>query len=91
MPTTLLPGSKESGSAEMGEDRGRSFAGSKEVDVAGERGEGLGGTVWGGASRRWLGRRPDRPGAEAFGKDLTPLRMAGSESEAGEGTGPGGT
>ena len=49
VPTTLLPGSKESGSAEMGEDRGRSFAGSKEVDEAGERGEGLGGTVWGGA------------------------------------------
>ena len=43
------------------------------------------------ASRRWLGRRPDGPGAGAFGKDLTALRMAGSESEAGEGTGPGGT
>ena len=39
------------------------------------------------ASRRWLGRSPDGPGAEPPGKDFTPFRMEDSESTAGEGTG----
>ena len=42
------------------------------------------------ASRRWLGRRPDGPGAEPLGKDLTPLRTVDSDTETEGGTGPGG-
>ena len=41
------------------------------------------------ASWRWFGRRPDGPGAEPLGKDLTPLQTAGSEAVRGGGTGPG--
>ncbi len=43
------------------------------------------------ASWRWLGRRPEGPGAEALGNDRTPLRTAGSERMAGDGTGSRGT
>ena len=39
------------------------------------------------ASRRWLGRRPEGPGAEPLGNDLTPLEMACSGSITGGGTG----
>ena len=42
------------------------------------------------ASCRWLGRRPEGPGAEPLANDFTPLRMADSGSLAGNGTGPGG-
>ena len=35
------------------------------------------------ASRRWLGRRPDGPGAEPVGKERAPLRIADSESLGG--------
>ena len=40
------------------------------------------------ASRRWLGRRPDGPGAEPFGKDLTPLLTTDSLRMSGGGAGP---
>ena len=42
------------------------------------------------ASRRWLGRRPDGPGAEPLGNDFTPCRMTDSVRVGDEGTGPGG-
>ena len=42
------------------------------------------------ASRRWLGRRPDGPGAEPLGNDFTPCRMTDSIRVGDEGTGPGG-
>ena len=42
------------------------------------------------ASRRWLGSRPDGPGAEPLGKDLTPFRTANSATVTGGGTEPGG-
>ena len=35
------------------------------------------------ASRRWLGRRAEGPGADALGKDFTPFRMTASESRRG--------
>ena len=41
------------------------------------------------ASLRWLGRKPDGPGADPFGKDLAPLSTADSLREIGAGTGPG--
>ena len=40
------------------------------------------------ASRRWLGRRPEGPGAEPLGNDFTPLKIADSERMAGGGTEP---
>lgn len=40
------------------------------------------------ASHRWLGRRPDGPGADPLGKDFTPLRMIDSGKVDGGGTGP---
>ena len=42
------------------------------------------------ASRRWLGCRPDGPGAEPLGNDFTPCRMTDSVRVGDEGTGPGG-
>ena len=42
------------------------------------------------ASRRWLGRRPEGPGAEPLGKDPTPPLTAVSLRLSGGGTGPGG-
>ena len=42
------------------------------------------------ASCRWLGHRPEGPGAEPLRNDFTPFRMADSGSLAGNGTGPGG-
>ena len=42
------------------------------------------------ASCRWLGCKPEGPGAEPLEKDFTLFRMADSGSLAGEGTGPGG-
>ena len=38
------------------------------------------------ASSRWLGRRPDGPGANPLGNDFIPFWMVSSESLAGEGT-----
>ena len=43
------------------------------------------------ASRRWLGRRAEGPGADALGKDFTPFRMTASERVAEGGAGSGGT
>ena len=40
------------------------------------------------ASRRWLGRRPDGPGAEPSGKDLTPLLTTDSLRMSRSGAGP---
>ena len=37
------------------------------------------------ASRRWLGRRLDGPGAEPLGKDLTPFRTTDSLTVVGGG------
>ena len=42
------------------------------------------------ASCRWLGRRPEGPGAEPLGNDFTPIRMADSGSLVWNGTGAGG-
>ena len=41
-------------------------------------------------SRRWLGRRPDGPGADPEGKDFTPFKMVDSVSFIDGGTSPGG-
>ena len=37
------------------------------------------------ASRRWLGRRPEGPGADALGKYLTAFRVTASGRVAGGG------
>ena len=42
------------------------------------------------ASRRCLGHKPDGPGAEPLGKDLTPFRTTDSVTVAEVGTEPGG-
>ena len=42
------------------------------------------------ASRTWLGRRPEGPGAEPLGNDLTPFLIADSGSVMEEGTKLGG-
>ena len=42
------------------------------------------------ASRRWLRRRPEGPGAEVTGKDFTPYRIPASVRDTGGGCGPGG-
>ena len=42
------------------------------------------------ASRRWLGRKPEGPGAEPLGKDLTALRTIDSGTVTGGGVGPDG-
>ena len=42
------------------------------------------------ASRMWLGRSPDGPGADPDGKDFTPLFIAASQSEVVGRVGPGG-
>jgi len=42
------------------------------------------------ASCRWLGRRPEGPGAETIGKDFTPFRIPVSVRDTEGGVGPGG-